>query len=75
MNTKTKIGLALIFLGLVSFVLGFVKFESREEVFRVGGFQATNTTQKTIPALRYLGIALFGIGSLAAYLGRKDRPN
>ncbi len=73
MTATTKIGIAVVFAGVILFVFGFVKFETHEEIFRFGGFQATNTTQTTIPSLRYAGLALSVAGVALGCLGRK-RP-
>ena len=60
MNGKTKLGLVLTLLGIVSLVLSIVKFESRQEVFRMGDFQATATTEKTFPVFSVCGRRLCG---------------
>ncbi len=75
MSKRTRIGIAVMTLGIVLLILGVVKFQSREEVFRFGNIQATASTEKTIPALRYLGIAVTAAGTVLVVLGftEKDR--
>ena len=54
--------LALAAIGILLIIAGSMKFENREEVFRVAGFRATVPTKKSYPALRYVGLALLGGG-------------
>lgn len=61
---RARIGPVLLLLGLIALIVGFVKFESREEVFRVGDFRATTTHERTIPAVRYAGVGLMLTGGV-----------
>lgn len=62
-------------LGIIFLVLGGIGFEHREEVFRVGDFHASATTKRTMPALRYIGVALMGGGAVMVVLGYKQSGN
>ncbi|HEV2392320.1 MAG TPA: hypothetical protein VG146_08150 [Verrucomicrobiae bacterium] len=73
LNTTARIGVVLIAVGILSLALSWVKFQTQEEVFRFGNFKATATTEKTIPVLRPIGIALIGGGMLVAWLGFRQR--
>ncbi len=69
MSKRTRIGIAVMALGVVLLVLGLVKYQSSEEVFRFGNIRATASTEKTIPVLRYLGIAVTAAGTVLVVLG------
>ena len=73
LNTTARIGVVLIAVGILSLALSWVKFQTQEEVFRLGNFQATATSEKTIPVLRPIGIALIGGGMLVAWLGFRQK--
>jgi hypothetical protein len=75
MNAKMKLGLALTLLGIISLVLSGVKFESRQEVFRVGDFQATATTEKSFPFFRYIGVAFVAAGCVLLFVGIQDKQH
>ena len=68
-----KLGLALTLLGIVSFVLSTVKFESRQEVFKVGDFQATSTTERTFPIFRYVSVAFVAAGCVLLFIGIQEK--
>jgi uncharacterized protein YjeT (DUF2065 family) len=72
MSVWRKVGLALVLAGLVCLVLGFVQFETRQEVFRFGNLQATTTTERTFPALRYAGIGVVAAGVLVWFLAPRQ---
>ena len=71
MNKKVAFGVFLIALGIVLLALNGMKFKNREEVLRIGGFHATVTTEKTVPALRYVGAGCIGGGLVLLVLGWK----
>lgn len=73
MNGKTKLGLVLTLLGIVSLVLSIVKFEGRQEVFRMGDFQATATTEKTFPVFRYVGVGFVAAGCVLLFVGIQEK--
>ncbi len=75
MSRRTRLGIAVMTLGVVFLVLGVIKFQRNEEVFRFGNITATASTEKTIPVLRYLGIAVTAAGTVLVVLGltEKDR--
>ena len=69
MNKTSLGGLVLTGLGIVFLVLGRTEFERREEVLRLGDFRATVPTKRTVPAFRYLGVALLGGGVVLLIMG------
>jgi uncharacterized membrane protein YidH (DUF202 family) len=73
MNKTLLSGLVLAGLGIVFLALGNIEFQKQEEVFRLGDLKATATTQKTIPAFRYLGVGFMGGGVALLVLGYQQR--
>ena len=62
MNKQLLIGAGLAVVGILLVVFGNVEFSRREEVLRFGDFSASATTKRTVPGLRYAGVALIGAG-------------
>ncbi len=64
MRKKILTALVLLALGILFVVLGSVKFEDREEVFRISDFRATVPVKRSYPVLRYVGFACLGGGAI-----------
>jgi hypothetical protein len=71
MNKNSLGGLVLAGVGLLLFLLGGTGFAHREELFRIGDFRASATTNRPMPALRYLGVAMIGGGVVLLVMGLK----
>jgi hypothetical protein len=69
MKITGKVGLVLVVLGAIVLLLGFIKFRSRQEVFRIGDFRASTTAERSYPGLRYGGLALVVVGGLLLFGG------
>ena len=68
MTVTNKIGWVLAFLGVIALLLGTVKLKTKQDVFSVGDFKASTTSEKTHPKLRNAGIGLIAVGGLVAVL-------
>ena len=64
MNPITRVGIALIVLGIVAFAYQGITYTSRETVIDIGPIKATADTQKTIPLPPILGGLMF-VGGIA----------
>lgn len=74
MSATAKAGLMLVILGVMALLFATMKFKSKEEIFRVGDFRASATTEKRVPELGYAGGGLVGVGGLLLIVGsRKSR--
>ena len=73
MKTLSIIGVALIVLGLVSFVYQGITYTTHKKVLDVGPLHATTEQHKTIPLPAILGATAF-FGGMALLLAgnRKD---
>jgi len=70
-NPITRVGIALIVLGIVAFTYQGITYTSREKIIDIGPIQATADTQKTIPLSPLLGgLALVG-GIVLVVVGAK----
>lgn len=70
-SSTTKIGWVLAGLGVIALLLGTLKFKSKQNVFSIGGFNASSTTEKTVPELYRVGAGLIVVGSLVLVVGRR----
>jgi uncharacterized protein YjeT (DUF2065 family) len=73
MKKLSLFGVVLLAIGVLLFLLSFIQFKRSEEVFRVGTFRAMATTSRTVPELRYAGIACASAGAVLALLGFVQR--
>jgi uncharacterized membrane protein YphA (DoxX/SURF4 family) len=67
-----QLGIALVVFGIIAMIAGVVGFERQTTAIDVGGFKATATERKTIPAATVAGVASL-IGGVALLLGSKRR--
>jgi len=68
------VGIALLIVGVVSFVYQGITYTKREKVLEMGPITATKDTQKTIPLSPVLGgAALVGGVILLAAAAMRDR--
>jgi len=68
------VGIALLILGVVSFVYQGITYTKREKVLEVGPLTATKETRKTVPLSPVLGgAALVGGVILLAAAAMRDR--
>lgn len=71
MSAMAKTGLVLVGLGVIALLLGTMKFKSKQEVFSIGEFKASTTTERRIPELCYAGAGLVVVGGLVLVVGRR----
>jgi len=71
MSATIKIGWVLVGLGVIALLLGTLKFKSKQDVFSIGDFKASTTTEKTLPELYYAGAGLVVVGGLVLVVGRR----
>jgi hypothetical protein len=69
MNRTLLAAAGLAVVGIILLVLGNVEFSRQAEVLKLGGFSASATTKRTIPALRYAGMGFLGAGVVVLILG------
>jgi uncharacterized membrane protein YidH (DUF202 family) len=69
MSVMMKVGWMLVGLGVITLLLGTMKLKSKQEVFSVGDFKASATTERTHPRLQYVGAGLVVVGGLIVVLG------
>ena len=68
-----RIGFILIGLGLIALLIGIGTFKSKQELFSVGGFRATTTSNRSIPEAQYAGIGLLVLGGIIVVAGWRKR--
>ena len=74
MSVMMKVGWVLTGLGVITLLLGTVKLKSKQDVFSVGDFKASATTERTHPRLQSAGAGLIVVGGLVVLLSwRKPR--
>ena len=62
MTLRTKLGIVFLVTGLAGLIVGSLRYQSREELFRLGSFSATTTHERSLPTLRYGGLSLMVLG-------------
>ena len=63
MSLRTKLGIVFLVTGLAGLIVGSLKYQSREELFRVGSFSTTTTHERSLQTLRYCGLSLMVLGA------------
>jgi hypothetical protein len=67
------IGIVLIVLGLVAFVLGGIRYTTRETVIDIGPVKATADKQHYLPLSPILGLASVAAGIACVAVGSRTR--
>ena len=73
MSGRARTGWVLLVLGVASLALGTLQFPFKQEVFSIGEFKASTTSERRLPELTYAGAGLALVGGILLLAGGGKR--